>query len=111
MSELHDQRDQRDQRDPCDLRVRHLQRGHAVVLVFDGREVPAFAGETIGVALWAAGVRGIRPSSKEGAPRGMFCAMGICYECLVEVDGRPVRACTQPVRGPRMVVQRRGTAP
>ncbi|HLU39409.1 MAG TPA: (2Fe-2S)-binding protein [Planctomycetota bacterium] len=82
-------------------------RGARVTLVFDGREYKAFEGETVAMALWAAGVRGIRTSAA-GVPRGMLCAMGVCYECLVDVDGRPVRACLQPVRGPRMVVNRRG---
>ena len=86
----------------------HVTRGARVSLVFDGREVDAFEGETIGMALWAAGVRGIRGSSQEGKPRGMFCAMGVCYECLVDLDGRPVRACVQRVSGERMVVTSRG---
>ena len=86
----------------------HVTRGRRVTVVFDGREVEAYEGETIGMALWAAGTRAIRASSQAGEPRGMFCAMGICYECLVDLDGRPVRACMQPVVGPRMVVSSRG---
>ena len=85
-----------------------VTRGARVTLVFDGREVEAYAGETVAMALWAAGVRGLRASSKDGKPRGLFCAMGICYECLVDIDGRPVRACMQPVIGPRMLVTSRG---
>jgi hypothetical protein len=93
---------------PDDLRLSGVARGAPVQLVFDGREVPAFAGETIAVALWAAGVRDLRSSSKDAEPRGVFCCMGICYECLVDVGGRAVRACMEPVVGPRMVVERRG---
>lgn len=92
----------------ADARMPGTQRGARVTLVFDGREVEAFAGETVAMALWAAGIRGIRRSSGEGRARGMFCAMGICYECLVDVEGSPVRACVQPVVGPRMVVTSRG---
>ena len=93
-----------------DARIPEVDRGKPVTLVFDGREVPAYEGETIGMALWAAGIRGVRASSRDAEPRGMFCAMGICYDCLVDLDGRPVRACLQPVVGPRMVVTRRGPA-
>ena len=84
-----------------------LQRGARVVFRFDGRQVEAFAGESVAMALWAAGVRGIRGASRTGEPRGVFCNMGICYECLVEVDGRAVRACLEPVRD-GMVVKSRG---
>lgn len=83
-------------------------RGRPVTLVFDGQEVIAYEGETVGMALWAAGRRGIRGANSNGAPRGMFCAIGICYECLVDVGGRTVRACTTPVVGPRMEVRSRG---
>ena len=40
----------------------------------------------------------LRASSKDAAPRGVLCNMGICYECLVVVDGVTVRACTTLVR-------------
>jgi predicted molibdopterin-dependent oxidoreductase YjgC len=92
-----------------DSRMPHVTRGARLTFVFDGREVEAYEGETIGMALWAAGVRGIRAASKQGGARGMFCAMGICYECLVDLDERPVRACVQPVVD-KMVVTRRGGA-
>lgn len=75
-----------------------VRRGPPVTLRVDGREIEAFAGETIAAALLAAGVRCLRMSPRERAPRGLFCSMGICFECLVDVDGRPgVRACTTPV--------------
>lgn len=64
----------------------------------DGREVQANAGATIAAALWVAGVRTLRRSRALGAPRGLYCAMGACFECLVRVDGREVRACMTPVR-------------
>ncbi|MEZ5964074.1 MAG: (2Fe-2S)-binding protein [Planctomycetota bacterium] len=91
-----------------DARIGGTRRGERVTLVFDGREIEAHLGETVAMALWAAGVRGLRRSSAQGRPRGVFCAMGICYECLVDVEGSPVRACMQPVVGPRMVVTSRG---
>jgi aerobic-type carbon monoxide dehydrogenase small subunit (CoxS/CutS family) len=41
----------------------------------------------------------LRHTARRGAPRGIFCGMGVCFDCLVTVDDRPnVRACITPVR-------------
>src|SRR5229473_4959110 len=64
---------------------------------FDGREIEALAGETIAAALAAADVVAVR-QARSGAPRGPFCGMGVCFDCLVTVDGRPSqRACLTKV--------------
>lgn len=68
-----------------------------VAFTFAGEPVTGRAGDTIAMALWAHGEQVLRNSSKDGAPRGVLCNMGICYECLVVVDGVTVRACTTPV--------------
>ncbi|WP_432840190.1 (2Fe-2S)-binding protein [Dactylosporangium sp. CA-092794] len=66
---------------------------------FDGREVSCREGWTIGAALTAAGVRSWRTTRREGRPRGLFCGIGICFDCLVTVNGRPsVRACLAEAR-------------
>jgi predicted molibdopterin-dependent oxidoreductase YjgC len=91
------------------LRIDGLQRAERITFTFEGTAVAAHAGETVGMALWAAGQRELRHSSKDGAPRGMLCGMGICYECLVQIDGATVRACTTPVREGMQV--RRGGRP
>ena len=70
----------------------------AVAFTFGARPVQARAGDTLAMALWAAGEPALRHSSRDGAPRGVLCNMGICYECLVVVDGATVRACTTLVR-------------
>ena len=68
--------------------------GPSVRLTFDGTELHAVAGQTIAAALLAAGRRVWRYTGRRQEPRGMFCGMGICFDCLVRVDGRPnVRAC------------------
>jgi D-hydroxyproline dehydrogenase subunit gamma len=92
-----------------DRRIADVDRPAEVAFTFAGRELRARAGETVAMALWAAGVTGLRRSSKDGAPRGVLCNMGICYECLVRVDGALVRACTTEVRS-GMVVQPGGPA-
>jgi len=74
------------------LRITGIARGDSVSLRVDGRPVAAFAGENIATALWAAGIRRLR-ASPGGAPRGLFCGMGVCQECVVEVEGVAVLAC------------------
>jgi predicted molibdopterin-dependent oxidoreductase YjgC len=70
----------------------------------DGAPIPARAGQTIAAALLAAGVRVWR-KTPSGAPRGIFCGMGVCFDCLVTVDGlADQRACITPVR-PGMQVE------
>lgn len=78
-----------------------------VEFTFDGRSVTAYAGDSVAMALWAAERTAVRSSSREGDPRGVLCNMGICYECLVVVDGETVRSCTTLVR-PGMSVERGG---
>jgi D-hydroxyproline dehydrogenase subunit gamma len=64
-----------------------------VRFTFAGREIVARQGDTVAMALWAAAETALRASSRDGAPRGVLCNMGICYDCLVVLDGVTVRAC------------------
>src|SRR5918993_7814 len=71
--------------------------GSPVSLSFDGREIEALEGETIAAALAASDIVAVR-QARSGAPRGPFCGMGVCFDCLVTVDGRPSqRACLTKV--------------
>jgi predicted molibdopterin-dependent oxidoreductase YjgC len=75
-----------------------IRRGKRVSLLVDGEPIEAYLGETIGAALLAAGRRRLRQTPHSDSPRGLFCGMGVCYECLVTVDGKAgVRACSTPV--------------
>jgi glycine/D-amino acid oxidase-like deaminating enzyme len=79
------------------LKNPHMQAAAAVRLSFDGCEIEALPGETIAAALAAAGITAVR-TARSGAPRGPFCGMGVCFDCLVTVDGRPSqRACLTKV--------------
>jgi len=74
-------------------------RGEACVLDFEGAPLRAFAGESVAVALYAAGVRTLGRSTKYHRPRGAFCFEGHCAACLMRIDGKPnVRACLTPAR-------------
>ena len=75
-----------------------VDRGAAVEIVVDGRPVEAFMGESVAAALYAAGIRELRKSPSAEGPRGMFCLMGVCQECVVRIDGRLVPSCQEPVR-------------
>ncbi|MFT9846217.1 (2Fe-2S)-binding protein [Aneurinibacillus sp. REN35] len=69
-----------------------------VEILFDGSTYHAFAGESIAAALLANGVRTLRYTESKGEPRGIYCGIGHCYECRVEVNGiRSIRACITPV--------------
>ena len=79
----------------ADRRITHgVARGPVFEIVVDGRRVPAHEGETIGAALIAAGIHGLRHTAKRREPRGMFCGIGLCHECAMVINGVPnTRAC------------------
>jgi hypothetical protein len=74
-----------------------VQRGAPVTFTLDGQPVVAFAGESVAAALWADGRRELRRSPRADLPRGMFCMMGSCQECLVWVGVRKLPSCQVPV--------------
>jgi len=76
-----------------DLRIASVLRGRKIHLFVDGKTVEAYEGETVHAALTAAGIRRMK-NSKSNRARGIFCGMGICYECLVTINHVPdQRAC------------------
>lgn len=74
------------------------QQPAAVAFVFDGAVIAARRGQSVGAALTDAGIRSWRTTRREDRPRGLFCGIGVCFDCLLTVDGRPnQRACLVPV--------------
>jgi D-hydroxyproline dehydrogenase subunit alpha len=70
-----------------------LMAAEEIAIDFEGRALRGRRGETLAAALGAAGIRDLR-LTQSGQPRGIFCGMGVCQECLVEIDGRRnQRAC------------------
>ncbi len=66
-------------------------------LTFDGAPLTARPGQSIGAAMTDAGVKSWRSTRVAGKPRGLFCGIGICYDCLLTVNGVPnQRACLTP---------------
>lgn len=71
-----------------------VERGKPIHFLFDGEPIAAYEGETVAAALLAAGHRTLRTTPVTGTARGIFCGMGVCFDCLVVVDGEPSRrAC------------------
>lgn len=91
-----------------DLHIRDgVERSPPVRIVCDGKEIAAFEGQTVSAALWAAGIRSWPSADPAGPPaRAVFCAMGICRQCLLWVDGERVAACRTPVRAGLVVSTR-----
>lgn len=85
-------------------------RGEKISLFLNGQAVEAYEGETIATALLTQGVR-IFTQDRLGAPRGPFCGIGVCHDCLVTVvdaagdEPRKIRACvTQAMAGAHVTV-------
>lgn len=80
-----------------------------VMLTVDGRSIAAREGDTVAAALLAAGVVAFRETPVSGAPRGPLCLMGVCFECLVTIDGAGSRqACLTLVADGMVVETQRG---
>ena len=70
-----------------------------IPIVVDGKTIMAREGETVAAALLANGVRVFRHTNKRGEPRGVFCGIGQCTDCIMEIDGVPnQRTCMTIVR-------------
>jgi D-hydroxyproline dehydrogenase subunit gamma len=92
------QQSQSGQRRSGALRAAGIDRGEALSFSFEGQRVIGYPGESVAAALLAAGIRSLRASPRDGAPRGTFCWMGLCQECTVVADGVRQPACRLPVR-------------
>ena len=69
-----------------------------VTFTYDGKTLKGLEGEPIAVALRAAGVMVHRYTKKRHEPRGVFCAIGRCTDCVMIVNGQPnVRTCITPL--------------
>ena len=80
----------------------------AVTIIIEGRPFAARASDTVAAALLAAGFEPFRATPVTGAPRAPYCMMGVCFDCLVMIDGVANRqACLVRVReGMRVETQR-----
>ncbi|MEF2855259.1 MAG: (2Fe-2S)-binding protein [Collinsella intestinalis] len=87
-------------------------KGSRVVFTYDGVEMEGYEGEPIAMALKAAGVEVHRFTAKRHEPRGIFCAIGRCTDCVMVVDGKPnVRTCMTPLAAGMDVRTQDGVVP
>jgi len=69
-----------------------------VEIMVDGQAVTAAAGDTVATVLLVLGTTRFRQTVRSQAPRSVYCGMGVCFDCLVTIDGEPNRqACLAPV--------------
>ena len=82
-----------------DLREQHkYDRGKSVKIYFNDEELIAYEGENLAAALYSSNKKTLRYSSKLKMPRGIYCLIGSCQECLVVINGRKTLACLTYVK-------------
>jgi predicted molibdopterin-dependent oxidoreductase YjgC len=82
-----------------------IDRGAPINIAVDGVSMQAFRGERVATVLLVNGCSALRVTPKGGERRSVFCAMGVCFECVVTVNGRPnIRSCMVPVED-EMVIE------
>ena len=76
-----------------------------IEFTFDGESISAITGQSVAAALLAANQRALRKTRFNNNERGVFCGIGVCFDCLVVIDGiTNQRACLIEA-GPGMKVQ------
>lgn len=70
----------------------------------DGRSMVAYEGQTVAAVLWERGYRAFRRTFG-GRPRGLFCGIGLCHDCLVTINGRPHQRACRTLVAPGMEIR------
>jgi predicted molibdopterin-dependent oxidoreductase YjgC len=84
----------------------------SVTIRFDGAAIDGVSGQSIAGVILASGPLAFRRTSVSGKPRGVFCGIGVCFDCLVEVNGdRDVRACQRRAADGDVVVTQHDPLP
>lgn len=82
-----------------------------VTIFYNGQPIKAYEGEPVASALMAAGIKAFRTTAKKKEPRGIFCAIGRCTDCMMIVDGIPnTRTCVTAVKDGMKVEKQEGLA-
>ena len=70
-----------------------------ITVSLNATPVTADAGQSVGAVLMGEGIKAWRTTRNQGKPRGLFCGIGACYDCLITIDGEPnQRACIVEAR-------------
>lgn len=87
-------------------RMDAVQRGESLTLEVDGESVTCFRGETVATAILTCRDHLVGDGHR---PPSVFCAIGVCFECVAEIEGTPgVRACMTPAAPGMQVRTSRG---
>ncbi len=78
----------------------------SVEIAVEGKPVTARKGDSVAAALFAAGLLACRTTAVSGAARGPYCMMGVCFDCLVTIDGTPNQQGCMIKVSPGMRVER-----
>jgi hypothetical protein len=81
----------------------------AVTISIDGVAVAAELGETVAAVLLRQPDGWSRKTPISRSPRAPYCLMGVCFECLAEVDGvASVQTCLTPVKVGMQITRQQG---
>jgi len=81
------------------------RKGRVVQILYQGKAIDACEGDTVAAALVAAQVTAFRETPMVGTLRGPYCMMGVCFECLLTIDGEPNRQGCQVLVTDGMTVE------
>lgn len=82
-----------------------------ILIHINGQPIKAEIGVSLSTVLWTAGIRTLRHTDQSISPRGIFCGMGVCFDCLVMVNGKPKQRACLTIVEPGMQVRTEGTWP
>jgi predicted molibdopterin-dependent oxidoreductase YjgC len=88
------------------FRKRPEGRPATVLVTVEGRELRVPEGISAAAAALLAGLDSIRETSITGSPRAPYCLMGVCFDCLAEIDGQPNRQSCMVTVAPGMAIRR-----
>ncbi len=89
-----------------------FEKGREIQFTFDGKTMEGFEDEPIAIALRSNGVMVHRHTTKRDEPRGIFCAIGRCTDCIMVVNGIPnVRTCVEQLKEGMVIQTQMGMGP
>lgn len=89
-----------------------IEKGRRIQFTFDGNSMEGFEDEPIAMALRSNGVMVHRRTTKKNEPRGIFCAIGRCTDCIMIVNGIPnVRTCVEQLKEGMVIQTQMGVGP
>lgn len=87
----------------------HEDKRPRITFFLDGEAAEGRAGDSVAAALFALGRDSCRETAVSGAARGPYCMMGVCFDCLMTIDGIGNRqACLVPLREGMVVETQHG---